>query len=113
MLNMLMAMIMDAYTTACSSVPADSETVWQEAYQFLRRWKDKRKVLRVSLAHVHDCYTKKLGKPPREAIKRQEQCLKTIISVDQFCQDVEGLGVPQANRLMVGALHTFKAISLK
>eukprot|EP00746_Dinoflagellata_sp_MGD_P149948 gnl/MRDRNA2_/MRDRNA2_81913_c0_seq2.p1 gnl/MRDRNA2_/MRDRNA2_81913_c0~~gnl/MRDRNA2_/MRDRNA2_81913_c0_seq2.p1 ORF type:complete len:913 (+),score=157.02 gnl/MRDRNA2_/MRDRNA2_81913_c0_seq2:243-2981(+) len=111
MLNMLMAMIMDGYTTACSStVNAETETVWQEAYQMYRRWRDKRRGLRVSLQHIHECYTKKLGRPPREVIKQRDECLKTLITVDQFCEDVEGLGVSQAHRLLVGSLHDFKAV---
>merc|ERR1712146_765833 len=51
MLNMLLAIVMDAYGEVKADV-GDAETIWVEAFQQWARWKGKRLGERVGLDHI-------------------------------------------------------------
>merc|ERR550537_2015661 len=107
MLNMLLAIVMDAYTNAKGQI-SSSETLCEQAYELYRRWSQKRAGLRVSLNHIQRCYTVKLGVNIQEFLRNPDSRSEQILFVKDFQSDVVGLGAAQAKRLLTNAVHDFK-----
>eukprot|EP00931_Biecheleriopsis_adriatica_P115181 TRINITY_DN91004_c0_g1_i1.p1 TRINITY_DN91004_c0_g1~~TRINITY_DN91004_c0_g1_i1.p1 ORF type:complete len:947 (-),score=135.28 TRINITY_DN91004_c0_g1_i1:85-2925(-) len=93
MLNMMLVMIMDVYTETRGAVGRDSETLWSQAAEIYRRWRELRAGKRVSLDYIQAC----LG-------KIESDCEETNLTMFIIMEQVDGLGKLQASRLMKNAL---------
>merc|ERR1712232_520871 len=97
MLNMLLAIVMDVYTEVKSSIGSDAETLWSQAREIYRRWRELRRGNRVSLNHILVYIA------PENTERSEEEELDTKLTVKSFLAMVPRLGERQAQRVLVAA----------
>mmetsp|Transcript_103260 Transcript_103260/g.266965 ORF Transcript_103260/g.266965 Transcript_103260/m.266965 type:complete len:971 (-) Transcript_103260:50-2962(-) len=98
MLNMLLSIVMDAYTEVKGTLGSQSETLWSQAYEIFKRWYQRQKGQRVSLNHVLK-YLEEF-----EATLEEE----TEITESQFIAIVPGLEHRQAKRVITNSIIRFE-----
>merc|ERR1719253_491967 len=99
MLNMLLAVIMDVYTEVRGSIGSHAETLWSQAHEIFRRWRELKAGRRVSLNHVQDCLD-----AHHKVNKNGVSIVPTTLNVATFMSLVAGLGEKQAQRILIEAL---------
>jgi len=92
-LNMLLAIIMDAYSDVKSSVGAHSETLPQQAWETYTCWRARRAGLRMSVKEV------------LTALEASSLSGEALITPASFCTLVPGLSKEQAEEVLTGALQ--------
>mmetsp|Transcript_18481 Transcript_18481/g.39854 ORF Transcript_18481/g.39854 Transcript_18481/m.39854 type:complete len:787 (-) Transcript_18481:191-2551(-) len=92
-LNMLLAIIMDAYSEVKSSVGTHSETLPEQAWETFTHWKARRAGQRLSVREIlHALEAKHLGG-------------EILITPASFCKLVAGLSPKQAEEVLIGSLQ--------
>ncbi|CAE8725156.1 unnamed protein product, partial [Polarella glacialis] len=76
MFNMLLVMIMDVYTETRGSLGSNAETLWSQAYEIYRRWKELKAGRRVSLNYIQSVLPINLPEGPR---LRAEAACKALV----------------------------------
>jgi len=99
MLNMLLAIIMDAYEKVSQQVQS-AETIWEQAYELVRRHRDRRKGKRVSIQHMHRC----LHHWMLQDILHEHE----VLALPDFCAVVDGLENAQALRILSNSVNEYR-----
>jgi len=109
MVNMILAIVMDVYSSVKDSMGDDVEafpTIWSQTYEILRRWHQNRRGQRLHLHHIlmklheHDesCYV--MSTEVADGYLKSKR-----LQVSLFVQLVPGLPRAQAERLLVKAME--------
>lgn len=98
MLNMLLAIVMDVYTSVKAGINADAETMWSQASEIISRWwhvkKGHQVSLEVILEHL-EAHSEKLTKPDETDDGR--------LTVSKFMDLVPSMPEDQAAKILVNA----------
>eukprot|EP00931_Biecheleriopsis_adriatica_P090894 TRINITY_DN64801_c0_g1_i1.p1 TRINITY_DN64801_c0_g1~~TRINITY_DN64801_c0_g1_i1.p1 ORF type:complete len:902 (+),score=111.03 TRINITY_DN64801_c0_g1_i1:115-2820(+) len=97
LLNMLLAIVMDVYTECRGTLRHDAETIWSQAHQMYRRFRDKQLGKRLALAHVKTCV--------EDFIHLSKKDPKDVVTVSSLMNVVPGLKEDQSLRILTNALH--------
>lgn len=112
MLNMVLAIVMDSYSSVKEAMGEDIEdypTIGSQSYEIYRRWIGKRKGTRVSLTYLIKC----LGDHEDEEFVTKEKAegrvvQSKLITVSTFMKLAAGLNHKQAERLLGAARNYFE-----
>jgi hypothetical protein len=111
MLNMVLAIIMDAYSTVKESMGNDIEdfpTIYSQAHEIWRRGVQRRQGKRVSLGYLIKCLEKHNTKDWSIKEHRSGSVSEAkLITVAKFMHLAEGLELHQAERLIGAARNYF------
>jgi hypothetical protein len=107
MLNMLLAIVMDVYTEVKSGIGSNAETLWSQAYEMYRRWRELRRGKRVSLNHILAYIAPEISDAPRGLSKFFESDGDAEdgpkLTVKAFLAKVPNLEERQAKRVLVAS----------
>jgi len=104
MLNMFVALILDVYTEVRGRA-IDSRTLWEQAAENWRRWRQRRRGERL---HLHDVLVQL---DPMTLNKKTLECSDGCIDVSGLMELVPKLGEPQARRILKNSLLLAQADS--
>lgn len=123
MLNMLLAVILDTYSTVKKQV-GNAETLWSQSVESFVRWLEKRRNQRVGLDFVWECLVKAVpedgplgksanGEPgrrmtmaaKRESIGTDPKYSRTLLRLDDLLSTVPGLKEREASEILQKSLE--------
>jgi len=99
MLNMLLAVVMDAYTEVRGAIGSHAETLWSQASEIWRRYRELKAGKRISLDYVLSCIDPTTGSRYKHGGEKLDN-----FNVATFMSAVPGLGEKQAHRILIESL---------
>eukprot|EP00928_Gymnodinium_smaydae_P025315 TRINITY_DN20208_c0_g1_i1.p1 TRINITY_DN20208_c0_g1~~TRINITY_DN20208_c0_g1_i1.p1 ORF type:complete len:945 (-),score=150.40 TRINITY_DN20208_c0_g1_i1:298-3132(-) len=112
LLNMLLAIVMDVYTEVKGNIGSNAETLWSQANEIFRRWRERRAGRRVGLPYILRCVN-----PDSEfvasRVNLEELEGSRMINVKSLCAMVPSLSEKQAERSLTAAQELFEASQQK
>jgi len=105
MLNMLLAVVMDAYTEVRGAIGSHAETLWSQASEIWRRYRELKAGKRISLDYVLSCIDPTTGSRYKHGDEKVYGGVKVDnFNVATFMSAVPGLGEKQAHRILIESL---------
>eukprot|EP00746_Dinoflagellata_sp_MGD_P048788 gnl/MRDRNA2_/MRDRNA2_221048_c0_seq1.p1 gnl/MRDRNA2_/MRDRNA2_221048_c0~~gnl/MRDRNA2_/MRDRNA2_221048_c0_seq1.p1 ORF type:complete len:305 (-),score=53.59 gnl/MRDRNA2_/MRDRNA2_221048_c0_seq1:91-885(-) len=96
MFNMLLAVVIDAYSAVKAST-VNAETLWSQSYEIWTRYRGRAAGTRLSFYHILKVLNRNNAK--------NEAGMYDVITAQDLCKEVEGLPVDQAQLIFTEVAH--------
>mmetsp|Transcript_37042 Transcript_37042/g.97026 ORF Transcript_37042/g.97026 Transcript_37042/m.97026 type:complete len:785 (+) Transcript_37042:64-2418(+) len=112
MLNMLIAIVMGAFSEVKQNVPEGAETLLSQAVEIYQRWIQVRRGQRLALASVSEAFTKVRRPPVDLAISRsgsRSHEEDALVTTEEVVSLVPGINLWQAHEVVQGGFAVLQA----